>query len=114
MEEPKVDIKEKDFLENAEKEKKELEECYREALRQTNERGKKWKVYQVGELEGVVKSAIQQRKRKKEKMEEEDKRAELNSEIWKKHQKKEAKNIKKIFITLFLLGVLGYLVNFFI
>ena len=40
MEEPKVDIKEKDFLENAEKEKKELEECYREALRQTNERKK--------------------------------------------------------------------------
>jgi len=40
MEEPKVGIKEKDFLENTEKEKKELEECYREALRQTNERKK--------------------------------------------------------------------------
>ena len=45
MEEPKVDIKEKDFLENAEKEKKELEECYREALRQTYERKNKWKAY---------------------------------------------------------------------
>jgi len=30
-------------------------------------------------------------------MEEEDKKAELNSEIWKKHQKKEAKDLKKIF-----------------
>ena len=30
-------------------------------------------------------------------MEEEDKKAELDSEIWKKYQKKEAKNIKKIF-----------------
>jgi hypothetical protein len=68
----------------------------------------------VGELEGVVKSAIEQRKRKKEKMEEEDKKAELNSEILKNYQKKEAENIKKIFITLFLLGVLGYIVNFFI
>ena len=27
-------------------------------------------------------------------MEEEDKKAELNSEIWKKHQKKEAKGLK--------------------
>ena len=45
-------------------------------------------------------------------MEEEDKKAELDSEIWKKHQKKEAKSIKKIFITLFLLGALGYIVNF--
>jgi hypothetical protein len=68
----------------------------------------------VGELEGVVKSAIEQRKRKKEKMEEEDKKAELNSEILKNYQKKEVKNIEKIFITLFLLGVLGYIVNFFI
>ena len=65
MEEPKVDIKEKDFLENAEKEKKELEECYREALKQTNERKNKWKVYQVGELEDGVKNIIEQRKRKK-------------------------------------------------
>ena len=44
-------------------------------------------------------------------MEEEDKKAELNSEILKNYQKKEAKNITKIFITLFLLGVLGYVVN---
>ena len=65
MEEPKVDIKEKDFLENAEKEKKKLEECYREALRQTNERKNKWKVYQAGELEDGVKNKIEQRKRKK-------------------------------------------------
>ena len=28
-------------------------------------------------------------------MEEEDKKAELDSEIWKKHQKKEAKDLKK-------------------
>jgi hypothetical protein len=38
MEEPKVDIKEKDFLKEAEKEKKELEETYRESRRQTEER----------------------------------------------------------------------------
>ena len=36
--EPKVDIKEKDFLENAEKEKKELAESYQESKRQANER----------------------------------------------------------------------------
>ena len=48
----------------------------------------------------------------KEKMEEEDKKAELNLEILKNYQKKESKSIKKIFITLFLLGVLGYVVNF--
>jgi hypothetical protein len=53
-------------------------------------------------------------KRKKEKMKEEDKKAELNSEILENYQKKESKNIKKIFITLFLLGVLGYIVNFLI
>ena len=45
-------------------------------------------------------------------MEEEDKKAELDSEIWKKHQKKEAKDLKKIFITLFLLGALVYIVKF--
>ena len=28
-------------------------------------------------------------------MEEEDKKVELNSEIWKKYEKKEAKNLKK-------------------
>ena len=46
-----------------------------------------------------------------EKMEEEDKKAELNAEILENYQKKESKSIKKIFITLFLLGVLGYVVN---
>ena len=45
-------------------------------------------------------------------MEEEDKKAELDSEIWKKYQKKEAKNIKKIFITIFLLAALIYVVKF--
>ena len=45
-------------------------------------------------------------------MEEEDKKAELNSEIWKRHQKKEAKNLKKIFITIFLLAALIYVVKF--
>ena len=46
-------------------------------------------------------------------MEEEDKKAELNSEIWKKYEKKEAKNLKKIFITIFLLAALIYVVKFF-
>ena len=64
------------------------------------------------ELEDVVKNTIEPRKRKKGKMEEEDKKAEINSEILKNYQKKEAKSIKKIFITLFLLGALGYIVNF--
>ena len=45
-------------------------------------------------------------------MEEEDKKAELDLEIWKKHQKKEAKDIKKIFITIFLLAALIYVVKF--
>ena len=45
-------------------------------------------------------------------MEEEDKKAELDSEIWRKHQKKEAKNIKYIFITIFLLAALIYGVKF--
>ena len=45
-------------------------------------------------------------------MEEKDKKTESNLEIWKKHQEKEAKGLRKIFITLFLLGVLGYVVNF--
>ena len=49
-----------------------------------------------------------------EKMEEEDKKAELNAEILENYQKKESKSIKKIFITLFLLGVLGYVVNLLI
>ena len=45
-------------------------------------------------------------------MEEEDKKVELNSDIWKKHEKKEAKNIKYIFLTIFLLVVLFYIVKF--
>ena len=45
-------------------------------------------------------------------MEEEDKKAELDSEIWKKYQKKEAKNIKYIFLTIFLLAALIYIVKF--
>ena len=45
-------------------------------------------------------------------MEEEDKKAERDSEILKNYRIKESKNIQKIFITLFLLGVLGYIVNF--
>ena len=76
------------------------------------ERKNKWKVYQVGELEDVVKNTIEPRKRKKGKMEEEDKKAERDLEILKKYHKKETKSVKKIFITLFLLGALGYIVNF--
>ena len=45
-------------------------------------------------------------------MEEEDKKAKLNLEILKNYQKKETKSIKKIFITLFLLGALVYIVKF--
>ena len=44
-------------------------------------------------------------------MEEEDKKAELNSEIWMKHQKKETKDLKKIFIIIFLLVALIYIVK---
>ena len=44
-------------------------------------------------------------------MEEEDKKNELNSEILKNYQKKEAKSIKKIFITLFLIFALVYIVK---
>ena len=47
-------------------------------------------------------------------MEEEDKKAELDSEIWKKHQKKEAKNIKYIFLTIFLFFALTYIVKLLI
>ena len=46
-------------------------------------------------------------------MEEEDKKVELDSEIFKNYQKNEAKNIKKIFIIIFLLGALIYIVKFF-
>ena len=45
-------------------------------------------------------------------MEEEDKKTELNSEIWKKYKKKETKDLKKIFITIFLLAALIYVVKF--
>ena len=34
-------------------------------------------------------------------MEEEDKKTETNLEIWKKHQEKEGKGLKKIFIFIF-------------
>ena len=43
------------------------------------------------------------------KIEEEDKKTELNSEIWKTHQEKEAKGLKKIFIFIFLVVVLTYI-----
>jgi flagellar biogenesis protein FliO len=45
-------------------------------------------------------------------MEEEDKKAELNSEIWKRYQKKEAKDLKKIFKIILLLVALIYVVKF--
>ena len=45
-------------------------------------------------------------------MEEEDKKAERDLEILKKFHKKEAKNIKYIFLTIFLLAALIYIVNF--
>ena len=45
-------------------------------------------------------------------MEEEDKKAELDSEIWKNHQKKESIDLKKIFIIIFLLVAFVYIVNF--
>ena len=44
-------------------------------------------------------------------MKEKDKRSETNVEIWKKHQKKEAKGLKKIFIFIFLVIVLFYVVK---
>ena len=44
-------------------------------------------------------------------MEEEDKKTELNLEIWKRHQEKEAKGLKKIFIFIFLVVVLTYIVK---
>jgi len=45
-------------------------------------------------------------------MEEEDEKAERDLEILKNYQKKETKSIKKIFITLFLLGALIYIAKF--
>ena len=44
--------------------------------------------------------------------EEQDERTKRDLEIWKKYEKKEAKNIKKIFITIFLLVALVYVVKF--
>ena len=44
-------------------------------------------------------------------MEEKDKRTETNVEIWKKHQEKEAKGLRKIFIFIFLVIVLFYVVK---
>jgi hypothetical protein len=44
-------------------------------------------------------------------MEEKDKRTESNLEIWKKHQEKEAKGLRKIFIFIFLVIVLFYIVK---
>jgi len=43
---------------------------------------------------------------------EEDKKVELDSDIWKKYEKKEAKNFNKILITIFLLTALVYVVKF--
>ena len=42
---------------------------------------------------------------------EEDEKTKRDLEILKKYQKKEAKDIKKIFIALFLLGALIYIVK---
>ena len=42
---------------------------------------------------------------------EEDKKTKLNSEIWKMHQEKEAKSLKKVFIFIFLVIVLTYIVK---
>ena len=44
-------------------------------------------------------------------MKKKDKRSETNIEIWKKHQEKEAKGLKKIFIFIFLVIVLFYAVK---
>ena len=44
-------------------------------------------------------------------MEEEDKKAERDLEILKKYQKKEAKDIKKIFTIILLLVALTYIVK---
>jgi hypothetical protein len=43
---------------------------------------------------------------------EEDKKVERDSDIWRKYEKKEAKNLEKIFITIFLLVALVYIVKF--
>ena len=41
----------------------------------------------------------------------ENKKTEFNLEIWKRHQGKEAKGLKKIFIFIFLVAVLTYIVK---
>ena len=43
---------------------------------------------------------------------EEDKKVELDSDIWKKYEKKEAKNFNKILIAIFLLAALVYVMKF--
>ena len=48
---------------------------------------------------------------RKKKMEEEDKKSETNLEIWRKHDEKEGKGLKKIFIFIFLVFVLLYIVK---
>jgi hypothetical protein len=42
---------------------------------------------------------------------EEDKKTELNLKIWMRHQGKEGKGLKKIFIFIFLVVVLIYIVK---
>ena len=62
----------------------------------------------------LEKRKIKREKKKKRqiyKMEEEDKKAERDLEILKKYHKKETKSVKKIFITLFLLGASVYIVK---
>ena len=44
-------------------------------------------------------------------MEKKDKKTEINVEIWKRHQEKEAKGLKKIFIFIFLVIVFFYVVK---
>ena len=44
-------------------------------------------------------------------MKENDKKSDINVEIWKKHQEKEAKGLRKIFIFIFLVIVLFYAVK---
>jgi len=41
-----------------------------------------------------------------------DKKVEPDSDIWRKYEKKEAKNLEKIFITIFILVALVYVVKF--
>ena len=51
------------------------------------------------------------KERQVSKMEEEDKKAERDLEILKEYHKKDTKSVKKIFITLFLLGASVYIVK---